>query len=209
MLTYSFWKSHHSYAPTVIIHFICSAVLLSPFFCFVLWKLIFHPLFVFFIFPKVPTSLFLFVQLQFIKHSWRCRNVLFHYCAINHFSCSFSPAVCGHPRPSTPNSISLVWQLLSWKMAVTASATHTEKYMKGRGKLNDYHLNAHAKLQLPMTHHRMGLSQWKLRALVKTGQSGWGSSSAVGHILQAAGFTAVVDTKNRWNACESSWPLNS
>lgn len=133
--------------PTVIIHFKCSVALLSPFFCFVLWKLIFHPLFVVLIFPKVPTSLFLFVQLQFIKHSWRCRNVLFHYCAINHFSRSFSPAACGHPRPSTPNSISLVWQLLSRKMAVTASATHTEKYMKGRGKLNDYHLNAHAELQ--------------------------------------------------------------
>lgn len=88
--------------PTVIIHFICSAVLLSPFFCFVLWKLIFHPLFVFFIFPKVPTSLFLFVQLQFIKHSWRCRNVLFHYCAINHFSRSFSPAYADTPVPPLP-----------------------------------------------------------------------------------------------------------
>lgn len=101
------WNTHfekvlthksHSYHP---FQEFCSAAIPRSF-CFVPWKLIFHPLFVFLIFPKVPTSLSLFVQLQFIKHSWRCRNVLFHYCAINHFSRSFSPAACRHPCPPLP-----------------------------------------------------------------------------------------------------------
>lgn len=97
------------------------------------------------------------------------------------------------PASSPPIIISLVWQLLSWKTAVTASATHTEKHMKGRGKLNDYHLNAHGELQRPRDLSWVQ-SPWKFWALVKTGQSGWGSSSAVGQILQDFGSVAVLDT---------------
>lgn len=51
---------------------------------------------------------------------------------------------CGRPPSplSPPNIISHVWQLLSWKTAVMASATQRSTHERGIGKLNDYHLKA-------------------------------------------------------------------
>lgn len=97
------------------------------------------------------------------------------------------------PAPSPPNIISLVWQLLSWKTAVTASATQKSTW-KGEENWTTTIWTHTLNYADPWPITGWVQSQWKFQALVKTGQSGWGSSSAVGQILQDFGSAAVVDT---------------
>lgn len=150
--------------------------LLAPL-CFISWKLIFHPHFVFPVFSlslalslsALPPHFPRLAQFQFIKHFWRCRNLLFHYCTINHIGRAFSL----HRHVDTlppPNIISLVWQLLSWKMAVTASATQRSAREGGEENWTSSVWTHAVNYADPWTRHRMGAKSvdvfW---ALVKTG----------------------------------------
>lgn len=180
--------------------------LLAPL-CFISWKLIFHPHFVFPVFSlslalslsALPPHFPRLAQFQFIKHFWHCRNLLFHYCTINHIGRAFSL----HQHVDTlppPNIISLVWQLLSWKMAVTASATQRSAREGGEENWTSSVWTHAVNYADPWTRHRMGAKSvdvfW---ALVKTGAermreqlSSWSDFSSF--FFRERDFGSVADT---------------
>ena len=104
--------------------------LLAPL-CFISWKLIFHPHFVFPIFLSLSLSLSLSRRSHLTFPVLLSSNSLNIFGAVGTYFSITVPLITsvvlflstGMRTPSPPNIISLVWQLLSWKMAVTASAT--------------------------------------------------------------------------------------